>query len=162
MSFDNSVKYLLQINIWCSSPFLFLFSSQQTLHMLRWGKSKREFKKKKNKSVFIAVAIMSGRQVPFYGLIQQQYLRAGFWASQGHSWWNYWDPPPFITAWHVSCSRFWCRKVTAEDGFLFVAQPSKTTSCVGQTEEVQPCSQLFSDVDTITQMENEALVRIPW
>lgn len=34
--FDNSVKYLLQINIWCSPPssFLFLFSSQQRLPTL--------------------------------------------------------------------------------------------------------------------------------
>lgn len=142
ISFDNSVGYLLQISVWCSSPFFFLFSSQQTLHTHRWGESRRELKEKKTPlfSVFIMVAIMSGRQVPFYGLIQQQNLWVGFWASQGHSWWNYWDPPPFITAWHVSCSRFWCRKVTAEDGSLSNAQPSKTTSCVRQTEEVQSCS----------------------
>lgn len=47
------------------------------------------------------------------------------------------------------------QKGYAEDGSLFVAQPSKTTSRVQETEEVQPCTQLFSD--TITQMENEAL-----
>lgn len=92
---------------------------------------------------------MSHRQVPFYGLIQQQHLRAGFWASQGHSWWNYWDSPPFITAWHVSCSRFWCRKVTAGDSSLFVEQPSKTTSCVYRTE--RKCSHASNCSPACTQ-----------
>lgn len=102
------------------------------------GKSWTEFKKFKTHthvSIFSVVRVTSRGQVSFYGLIQQQHLRLGFWASQGHSWWNYWDSTPFITAWHVSCSRFWCRKVTAEDSSFFVEQPSKTTSCIYQKKK---------------------------
>lgn len=95
--------------------FFFFFNSKRTrLHFFR------------------VVRVPSRGQSSFYGLIQQQHLRLGFWASQGHSWWNDWDSTPFITAWHVSCSRFWCRKVTAEDSSFFVEQPSKTTSRIYQ------------------------------
>lgn len=93
------------------------------------GKSRRE---ENHCAIFSTFPIMSSGHVSFYGLIQQLHLRLGFWASQGHSWWNYWDSTPFITAWHVSCSRFCCRKVTAEDSSFFVEQPSKTTSCIYQ------------------------------
>lgn len=121
-------------------------SSARSAGELNPGENKKEIKEI---PIFITVAIMSHRQVPFYGLIQQQHLRAGFLASQGHSWWNYWDSPPFITAWHVSCSRFWCRKVTAQDSSLFVEQPSKTTPCVYRTE--RKCSHASNCSPTCTQ-----------
>lgn len=51
MSFDNSVKYHLQINIWCSSPFLLVLFSNK--HFTHSGEVNPGENLKKKKSLFL-------------------------------------------------------------------------------------------------------------
>lgn len=104
----------------------------------------------------MVVAIMSGRQAPFYGLIQQQHLRAAFGHLKGI--------PGEITetlrhlsqpdTCHVPGSG--AERLRLETASSLLRCLQRQTSRVGQTEEAQPRSQLFSGADTITQMEREA------